>query len=74
MVLSVAVVLDMASADLLFVAHKVAVVLDQCTVSESGVSVAELAVGFVAVGFVAAGFAAAVAAEFVAFQLAGAGA
>lgn len=67
MVPSVAVVLDMVSADLLFVAHKVAVVLDRCIVSESGVFVAELAVGFVA-----AGFAAAVAAEFVAFQLAGA--
>ena len=67
MVPSVAVVLDMVSVDLLLVAHKVAVVLGQCIVSESGVSVAELAVGSVA-----AGFAAAVAAEFVVFQLAGA--
>lgn len=65
MVLLVAVVLGMVSADSLFVAHKVAVVLDQCIVSGSGVSVAELAVGFVAAGFVAA-------AEFVVFQLAGA--
>lgn len=67
MVPSIALVLDMALADLLFVAHKVAVALDQCTVSESGVSVAELAAGFVA-----ADFAAAEAAEFVMLQLAGA--
>ena len=67
MVPSAVVVVDMVSADLLFVAHKVAVALDQYTVSESGASVAELAAGFVA-----AGFAAAVAAEFAMFQLAGA--